>query len=57
MFGLGEDAVYIVWSYVGVGVVVAAVIGSVWVDNTRQKRRLKMLETAGLRRRGSGTGE
>lgn len=57
MMDLGVHAVYIIGSYIGVAVVVAGVIGATWIDNVRQKSRLKALEASGMRRRGAGKTE
>lgn len=51
---LGPHAVFIVWAYVGVALVTAAVIGWVAWRSADVKRRLAALEAAGVRRRSDG---
>ncbi len=51
---LGPHAVYIVWSYIGVAITCAALIGWVWWDSRAVKSRLAALEAKGVRRRSSG---
>lgn len=51
---LGEHAVFIVWAYVGVAIVTAAVIGWVASNSASVKRKLAALEASGVRRRSDG---
>ena len=51
---LGPHAVFIVWAYVGVAVVTAAIIAWVAWTSTGVKRRLAALEAQGVRRRSDG---
>jgi len=55
MIDLGPHAVFIVWSYVGVALVVLGLIGFVAVGSARTTARLKALEARGVRRRSSAT--
>lgn len=50
-----EHIIFIVWSYVGVVVLVAALIGWVAWDARRVAARLKVLEDKGIRRRSAGS--
>jgi heme exporter protein D len=54
MIELGPHAVYIVWSYVGVAALVAALISYVVWDSGRVRAKLKALEERGIRRRSAG---
>jgi hypothetical protein len=48
-----QDAIFIVWAYVGVTLVTLALIGSVWWQSRRVKLRLAALEAQGIRRRSA----
>ena len=48
-----QDAIFIVWAYVGVAVVTLALIGSVWWQARRIKLKLAALEAQGIRRRSA----
>ena len=51
-----EEIVFIVWAYVGVGVVTLGLIAWVWFQSREVKARLAQLELKGIRRRSdSGT--
>ncbi len=52
---LGPHAVFIVWAYIGVTLVTAAIIGWVAWRSADVKRRLAALEAAGVRRRSDGS--
>ena len=54
MIDLGPHTVFIVWAYVGVAIVSAAVIAWVAWRSGDVKRRLAALEAAGVRRRSDG---
>ncbi len=54
MIDLGPHTAYIVWSYVGVAVMVLALIGYVAWDARRVRAQLKALEDRGIRRRSAG---
>ena len=49
-----QDAIFIVWAYVGVTLVTLALIGSVWWQSRRVKQKLATLEAQGIRRRSAG---
>jgi len=51
MIDLGPHAIFIVWAYLGVAVVVAAAIAHTILDRMRVEKRLSILEAQGLRRR------
>jgi len=51
---LGPHASYIIWSYVGTGIVIAGMIVKIVVDAHQQDSKLKDLEAAGITRRSSG---
>lgn len=51
MIQSGEHFGFILGSYLGVAVLVAALIAWVIIDNARVKARLKALDAAGIRRR------
>ena len=53
---LGPHAVFIVWAYVGVAIVTAAIIAWVAWNSSSVKRRLATLEASGVRRRSDGPG-
>jgi heme exporter protein D len=55
MIGENQETLFIVWAYVGVGVVTLALIGWVWLQSRAAKSRLSALEAQGIRRRSSGT--
>lgn len=48
-----DHQLFILWSYVGVGIVTLGVIGLVVWDSLRVKKRLADLEKAGVRRRSA----
>ena len=50
-----EHLVFIVWAYVGVTVLIAALIGYVVWDARRIAARLRALEEKGIRRRSAGS--
>jgi heme exporter protein D len=50
-----EHLVFIVWAYVGVAVLIAALIGYVVWDARRIAARLRALEEKGIRRRSAGS--
>lgn len=54
MLDLGPHAIFIVWAYVGVAIVTAAVIAWVAWKASTVKRRLAALEAQGVRRRSDG---
>jgi heme exporter protein D len=54
MIELGPHAIYIVWSYIGVAVLVVALIGYVAWDARRVRAKLRELEERGIRRRSAG---
>ncbi len=49
-----DHQLYIVWSYLGVGVVTLGMIALVAWDSMRVKKRLADLDKAGVRRRSDG---
>lgn len=51
MIDLGPHAVFILWSYIGVGIAVLALAGWVAADRRRVERRIAALEAQGVRRR------
>jgi len=51
MIDLGPHAVFIVWSYVGVALAVAALVAYTLIDARRTARKLEALEARGIRRR------
>ncbi len=51
MIELGPHAVYIVWSYLGVALAVAAAVTLTVLASRRTKTRLADLEARGIRRR------
>ena len=55
MIGEGAHLEFIVWSYVGVGLLTLALIGYVAWDARRVKQRLAALDKAGIRRRSAGS--
>lgn len=55
MIDLGPYTAFIVWAYVGVALVTAALIGWVAWRSAAAKRRLDALEAQGIRRRSSST--
>ena len=55
MIDLGTHAEYIIWGYVGVVVVTAALIAWVRWDSRRVAERLKTLDAQGIRRRSAGS--
>jgi heme exporter protein D len=54
MIELGPHAAYIVWSYLGVAIAIAALIFYVAWDSRRVRKQLKALEDRGIRRRSAG---
>lgn len=54
MIDLGPHAAYIVWSYLGVAILVGLVIGYLVMDRRRVNARLKALDRRGVRRRSGG---
>ena len=48
-----QDAIFIVWAYVGVAVVTLALIASVWWQSRRVKAKLAALDAQGIRRRSA----
>ena len=54
MIELGPHAEFIVWSYAGVAVLLAAMIGYVAWDARQMQAKLKALEARGVRRRSDG---
>ena len=55
MIELGPHAPYIVWSYAGVALLLAVLIGYVLWDAGRVRARLKALEERGIRRRSAAS--
>ena len=53
MIELGPHAAYIIWSYAGVAILVAVLIGYVAWDARRVRLRLEALEERGIRRRSA----
>ena len=53
MIELGPHAAFIVWSYLGVGIAIAVLVGALVVDARRINRRLAALEAQGVRRRSA----
>ena len=51
---LGSHAVFIVWAYIGVTLVTAALIAFVAWNSSSAKRKLAALEASGVRRRSDG---
>jgi heme exporter protein CcmD len=49
-----DHAFFITWSYIGVGLVCAALVAYVVWDSLKVKKRLADLEKAGIRRRSAG---
>lgn len=56
MIGEGTHIEFITWAYVGVAVLVVALVAYVAWDAYRADARLKALEKAGIRRRSAGSG-
>lgn len=54
MIDLGQHAVFIVWSYIGVAVATLGLIGVVVVSARRADARLRELEAQDPRRRAQG---
>ena len=54
MIDLGPHAVFIVWSYTGVAMLIAVLIGYVLWDARRVAAKLRALEERGIRRRSAG---
>lgn len=54
MIDLGPHAVFIVWAFAGVAILIGALIGYVAIDARRARARLKALEASGVRRRSAG---
>ena len=50
-----QDAIFIVWAYVGAALVVLGLIAAVWAQSRSVKARLGALEAQGIRRRSAGT--
>lgn len=55
MIDLGPHAVFIVWAYLGVFLMIFGLIGYVLGDARRVARRLAELEARGIRRRSART--
>ncbi len=53
MIDLGPHAVFIIWSYIGVGLGVAALIAMTLLDARQTQARLEALEAQGIRRRSA----
>lgn len=51
MIDLGPHAIFIISSYLGVTVVIGALILWVWANSSKQKKRLADLEQRGISRR------
>lgn len=49
-----DHQLYILWSYLGVGIVTLGMIALVVWDSLKVKKRLADLEKAGVRRRSDG---
>lgn len=49
-----DHQLFILWSYLGVGIVTLGMIALVAWDSVRVKKRLADLEKAGIRRRSAG---
>ena len=49
-----DHQLFILWSYLGVGIVTFGMIALVVWDSLRVKQRLAELEKAGIRRRSAG---
>ena len=54
MIDLGPHAVFIIWAYIGVALVLAGLIGWTLLDARRTQARLADLEARGIRRRSAG---
>ena len=54
MIDLGPHAAFIVWAFLGVGLLLALLIGWVAWDARRVRARLRALEAQGIRRRSAG---
>ncbi len=50
-----DDVIFIVWAYVGVGLVTLGIIGYVALASFRVKQRLAALDAQGVRRRSGGS--
>jgi hypothetical protein len=50
-----QDVVFVVWAYVGVGLVTLGLIAGVWMQAARARAKLAALEAQGIRRRSAGT--
>ena len=48
-----QDAIFIVWAYVGVGLVTLMLVAAVWWQSRRVKQKLAALEAQGIRRRSA----
>lgn len=55
MIDLGPHAIFIIWSYLGVGVAVVGLIGWTLWDARRTSQQLAMLEAANPRQRATET--
>lgn len=49
-----QDAMFVVWAYAGVAIVIAVLIAGVWVQAARARTRIAALEAQGIRRRSDG---
>jgi heme exporter protein CcmD len=49
-----QDAIFIVWAYVGAALVVLGLIAAVWWQSHSVKAQLSALEAQGIRRRSGG---
>ncbi len=49
-----QDAIFVVWAYAGVALVIALLIAAVWIQAARTRARLATLEAQGVRRRSGG---
>lgn len=57
MIDLGPHAVFIVWSYLGVAILITLLVAYLVWDRNRVNARLRALEERGIRRRSGGTAE
>jgi len=57
MMDLGPHASFIISAYIGVALVIAALIANTMLDSSKQKQRLAELEAMGVRRRSAANNE
>lgn len=48
-----DDFVFIVWAYVGIGLVTIGLVATTWWQSRQVKARLAALEAQGIRRRSA----